>query len=194
MIARKLSSIAALVFICLVLLAIKRVLYAPKDVAFLGDSITESWPYPVANLGVFGNTTTQMLNRFYRLIPGHGYRKVVILGGTNDVLLGIDPATTVKNLETMGNLATAQHAEPILCDVPPIDPGSRYFGGKDYGRRVLDLNNRIVRLAAIHHWKLVDYYSPLVGHPSLFSDGVHPKRTGYLMMELAFLRQIHPLS
>jgi acyl-CoA thioesterase I len=164
--------------------------HADPRVAFLGDSLTAQWHYPVVNYGVVGNTTAEMLDRFPRLIPGHGYTKVVILGGTNDVLLKVDPEITIRNLETMADNVTQQKAEPILCEIPPIfhnyDPTDR----SDYGPTVVSLNRRIAQLAATHHWKLVDYYSPIAGHPSLSSDGVHMKSRGYLLMESSLLAKL----
>ncbi|HEY6767724.1 MAG TPA: hypothetical protein VI386_23470 [Candidatus Sulfotelmatobacter sp.] len=32
---------------------------------------------------------------------------------------------------------------------------------------------------------LVDYYTPLVGHPEDFKDGIHPNAAGYVLMEAA---------
>ena len=164
--------------------------HAGRDVAFLGDSITEGWYYPTVNYGVHGNTTAQMLDRFDRSIPGHGYRTVVLLGGTNDVLQGLDPDITIQNLEKLAVETTEQHAEPVLCEIPPIFHSYDPKVTKDFGPQVIDLNSRIVKLAAAHHWKLVDYYTPLAGHPSDSSDGVHMKRKGYLAMERALLHQL----
>lgn len=81
-----------------------RVFKASAEVAFMGDSITEGWAYPRDNFGVYGNTTAQMVARFPAQVPGHHFKRVVILGGTNDVLLGIAPADTVDNLRKMANL------------------------------------------------------------------------------------------
>ncbi len=165
---------------------------AGRSCAFLGDSITEGWYYPTVNLGVHGNTTAQMLSRFPNLIPGRGYKTVVILGGTNDTLLGISPDETVRNLDEIGQLAVGQHAEPVLCEVPPIFHGLRSNDRTDYRPAVVTLNRRISHLASARHWKLVDYYSPLAGHPTFSSDGVHWKRRGYFLMEGALLKQLPP--
>jgi hypothetical protein len=51
----------------------------------MGDSITQSWHLPDHNAGVAGQTTVQMLDRFNVDILGHGFKRVVILGGTNDI-------------------------------------------------------------------------------------------------------------
>jgi lysophospholipase L1-like esterase len=175
---------------CLLLFAGCRLLHAGGNIAFLGDSITEGWHYPMVNLGVHGNTTQQMLDRFDSLIPGHGYGTVVILGGTNDILLGVDPNVTISNLRELGERTIQQHAEPILCEIPPIFHGYDLAGKKDYIPAAVDLNTRIIQLASSHHWKVVDHYTPLAKHPGYLSDGVHMKRRGYLAMEGALLRQL----
>jgi lysophospholipase L1-like esterase len=167
-----------------------RVFNADPRVAFLGDSITQEWVYPVANFGLFGNTTLQMLQRDSTVLSGHNYVKVVILGGTNDVLLGIEPPTTVSNLEKIALAVERSGAEPVLSEIPPIFHSLKVDDAKDYSDDVRRLNGQITRLAAEHHWRLVDYYDPLRYHPHVSSDGVHMKRRGYLLMEIALLRAV----
>jgi lysophospholipase L1-like esterase len=163
---------------------------AGSRIAFLGDSITEGWKYPAVNLGIRGNTTAQMLERFPRQVPGHGYTAVVILGGTNDVLTGVPPETTVHNLETLGEETVEDHAQPVLCEIPPIFHDFNPSDRRNFQPAVEDLNRRIAALAARRGWKLVDYYTPLAGHPEDSSDGVHMKRRGYEAMEQALKSQI----
>jgi acyl-CoA thioesterase I len=165
---------------------------AGSDVAFLGDSITQGWHYPRVNFGIYGNTTAQMLQRAPSSIAGTHYKKVVILGGTNDVLLGIDPSVTTRNLEEIGNVVLASGAQPVLCEIPPIFHNFNHSDKKDYSPQVRALNERISQLAATRKWKLVDYYDPMLGHPGYSSDGVHMKRRGYAVMEIAYLREAFP--
>jgi lysophospholipase L1-like esterase len=177
-----------LLFLCL--LTGCRVFKADPRVAFLGDSITQGWAYPVANFGVMGNTTLQMLQRDSAVLSGHNYAKVVILGGTNDVLRGIEPQITVSNLEKIALAVQRSGAEPVLCEIPPIFHALNVNDTKDYSNDVRQLNRQIVHLAAEHRWRLVDYYDPLRRHPHASSDGVHMKRRGYLLMEIALLRAV----
>jgi lysophospholipase L1-like esterase len=158
----------------------------PHD-AFMGDSLTEGWTLPRVNLGIYGQTTAQMLARFPEQVPGHGYGTVFILGGTNDVLLHIDPQITVANLGRMADLAESAHIEPVLAEIPPI-----YRGGGVYSPAVDTLNQRIIELADARHLKLVNYYGSLVGHPDFESDGVHMKGRGYWMMDIALMRTKNP--
>ena len=161
-----------------------------KRVAFLGDSITQGWRYPAANFGIFGNTTQQMLDRDAAVLAGHDYAKVIILGGTNDALLGIEPEITVRNLEKIALAVQRSGAEPVLCEIPPIFHSFNVDDTKDYSNDVSRLNGQIAQLAAKHRWRLVDYYDPLRYHPRVSSDGVHMKRRGYLLMEIALLRAV----
>jgi acyl-CoA thioesterase-1 len=165
-------------------------IHADPHVAFLGDSITERWHYPRADFGIHGNTTAQMLMRFPKVIPGRNFREVVILGGTNDLLLGIDNQVTIHNLEQIGEAAIRLNVQPVLCKIPPIFHSFNPDDKKDYRTEVMELNRRIALLAQSHGWKLVDYYHPIENHPGYSADGVHMKRRGYLAMEIALLRQL----
>jgi lysophospholipase L1-like esterase len=162
-----------------------RILKADPHIAFFGDSLVESWWYPTANLGRHGDTTARLLARFPAVIPGHGYTTVVILGGSNDVQLGLDPAIPIHNLERLAELSAEQHAEPVLCEIPPIFHSWVPGNTTNYQPQILELNRRIAQLAADHHWKLVDFYTPLAGHPNYSSDGVHMNRSGYVVMTMA---------
>lgn len=165
------------------------IIKASANVAFLGDSLTEGWAYPRTNLGTYGNTTAQMVARFPSEIPGRHYKWVVILGGTNDILLGIQSTSTIDNLRTLGTYTIQAGAKPVLCEIPPIfhsfDPADK----TDYSNKVRVLNLQITQLAVAHKWKLIDYYHPILGHPEYSSDGVHMKRRGYFIMEWTYLRE-----
>ena len=158
----------------------------PHD-AFMGDSLTEAWTLPTVNLGIHGQTTAQMLERFPRQVPRHGYTTVFILGGTNDTLLHVDPRVTIANLGKMVDLAQAAKIEPVLSEIPPI-----YLEDGAYSAAVDVLNAKIIQLAADRNLKLVNYYAALDGHPNLESDGVHMKRRGYMMMDIALMRTKSP--
>ncbi len=188
--ARRVTLPALSLLLSFCLLSGCQVFKGDKRVAFLGDSITQGWAYPAANFGIFGNTTQQMLERDAAVLTGNGYTKVVILGGTNDVLLGIEPEITVSNLEKIALAVQRSGAEPVLCEIPPIFHSLKADDTKDYSNEVRRLNEQIARLAAEHRWRLVDYYDPLRYHPHVSSDGVHMKRRGYLLMEIALLRAV----
>lgn len=155
--------------------------------AFLGDSLTERWSFPRANLGIHGQTSAQILARATVQLPGHDYRRVFILAGTNDILLHVDPAITLANLDALATLAQRNGIEPVFSEAPPI-----YYDNGRFQPAVRTLNAGIVQLAAARHLQLVDYYDALDGHPSGFSDGIHMRRRNYLRMEFALLHTANP--
>ena len=155
----------------------------------MGDSITALWFLPKSNLGISGNTTTQMLDRFSRDISTHEYKAVIILGGTNDVRILSRPiqeevSIASSNIEQMAALAEKQNLTVVLCGIPPI---------RGQNARVETLNTAIAGLAEKHQYKYVDYYTPMVGHPEYFRDGEHPNNQGYFVM-LATLEKVLPLN
>jgi lysophospholipase L1-like esterase len=151
----------------------------------MGDSLTEMWTLPRVNLGKYGQTTTQMLKRFPADIANKNLRSVIILGGTNDVLLSIDPALTITNLSSMADIAISSGIKPVLCEIPPI-----YARQSMLASQVAELNRMIAALAASKNLQLVDFYDPLNGHPAYFSDGIHMRSRAYLIMDWALAQKV----
>ncbi len=146
--------------------------------AFMGDSITQWWPMPLNDRGIAGQTTTQMVGRFESDVLNQGFSRVVILGGTNDTIQGIDPAITLANLTTMAQQAASGGLRPILATIPPLFNSQGYFSAQ-----VFSLNTSIRELAQRNGLLLLDYYAALVQHPEFFRDGIHPNPDGYTAME-----------
>ena len=162
---------------------------ANADIAFMGDSITYGWSLPTTNFGVSGNTTTQMRTRFKFDVLGHGYKAVVILGGTNDMRfltesLDAGVADAIANLQAMAEDAETEKMLVVLCEIPPM---------ADNDDRVVAMNAAIIALAKTNHYRLVDYYTPMAGHSEYFVDGIHPNSYGYFVMQEA-LSKVLPLD
>ncbi|HMG01509.1 MAG TPA: GDSL-type esterase/lipase family protein [Edaphobacter sp.] len=145
---------------------------------FMGDSITQRWPLPDHNQGISGETTAQMLVRFNADVIGYGYKRVVILGGTNDTARNpFDPSDVSHNIDAMSSMAQSAGMEVVLCTIPPV------FGSSLHNERVISANQAIIALATAKGFLLVDYFSSLNGHPEDFVDGIHPNTSGYTVME-----------
>ncbi len=149
---------------------------------FIGASIIQFWPLPVHNAGVAGETSSEVLNRFKAAVLGHGYVRVIILCGTNDVLQNKPNlvAEITANLRAMRQLAADAGMEVVLGELPPATSG-----GVDLSTTVSKVNAAILDLGAEHGDLVVDYFTPLLGHPEYFPDGVHPNPAGYSVMEKA---------
>jgi len=164
--------------------------HANGNIAFMGDSITAYWWLPQSNLGVPGNGTTQMLERFPVEVLGQGYRAVVILGGTNDIrptsdAIEVQVTEATSHIEQMAQMAEKEHLTVVLCAIPPI---------VDEDGRAKAMNDAIKGVAQKYQLRFVDYYTPMVGHPEYFgSDGIHPNQDGYVVMQEA-LAKVLPLE
>ncbi len=163
--------------------------YVAYDV-FMGDSITKAWSLPGVNLGVSGNTTSQMLVRFPSEVPGHGYRVFVLLGGVNDLLRGLSPEEAFANIALMAKAARQAQMTVVLCELTPVYRDDQPILDPD----IRALNTAIEQLVQSDHYLLVDYYDPMYGHPEYFRDGLHPNAQGYAVMDEALLPVLASIS
>lgn len=149
---------------------------------FIGDSITQYWNLPINNQGIAGQYTSDMLARFSTDVLGHGYTRVVILAGTNDIYLAQSPniPQAVANVEAMAQMASSAGMEVVLCTLPANETTESFFIPL-----YAQFNQPIAAYAATHSYPLVDYYAVTIGHPEYYLDGLHPNRTGYAVMEAA---------
>jgi lysophospholipase L1-like esterase len=95
-------------------------------IAMLGDSQTlaANWPRlmkcpNIANFGVGGNTSAQMLERLPAIVSAHP-RFVFIMAGTNDAIESVDPTSTILNLEAIEADLTDHGIEFVVQTPPPL--------------------------------------------------------------------------
>jgi lysophospholipase L1-like esterase len=168
----------------------------PK-VIFLGDSITENWKRGDPSLfgpatldrGISGQTTPQILLRFYQDVVALRPRVVHIMAGTNDISGNTGPtsdAAIVNNIRAMIDIAKTNGIRIVLASITP-SKGFSMRPGFDPSPRIAAVNRDLVRLAAERHITLVDYFPPLANSEgglkdALGNDGLHPNRDGYAIM------------
>jgi lysophospholipase L1-like esterase len=169
-------------------------------IVFIGDSITQGWEESRpeffrgdrVNRGISGQTTAQMLGRFYSDVIALHPAVVHILAGTNDIAGNGGPTTLEaieNNLRSMVELAQAHRIKVVIGTVAP----AARFGWRpeiDPVSSIRDLNIWIRGYARSRGAILVDYYAVLDdGHHALSAgdsgDGVHPSPAGYAKMEAA---------
>lgn len=167
----------------------------------LGDSITigstpphadDSWfeqfactedpPIEYAhNAGINGNTTEQMLARLDQDVLSRDPDTVFVLGGTNDLLRGIDQAETLANLREIVGRSQEAGADVYLGTIPPQEAVP--FAAAPTAR----LNADIVALAEELDVPVLDFHAALVEadgsyRDGLFADLVHPSAAGAQVM------------
>ena len=74
----------------------------------------------VLNRGINGDLTSGMLERFSRDVIDEKPNYAIILGGTNDLGWGFDPAMIAHNLSTMYDAALKKRIVSVACSVPSI--------------------------------------------------------------------------
>ncbi len=167
------------------------------DAVFMGDSITDNWRFgdpslfnaKVLDRGIGGQTTPQMLLRFYPDVIALRPKVVHIMAGTNDVSgnTGAETdETIVQNIRAMIDIAKANRIRVVLA---AITPSKQFIArpGVDPSARIAAVNARLVKLAAEMRVTLVDY-APILADSAggladaLGNDGLHPNRDGYAKM------------
>ena len=174
-------------------------------IVFMGDSITQGWQASRPQFfrgdrvdrGISGQTTSQMLGRFYADVISLHPAVVHILGGTNDIA-GNGGATTLESIEnnirSMVELAQAHRIKVVLGTVLPAARFS-WRPELDPVAAIRNLNLWIKNYARSRGLILVDYYAVLDdGHHALAvsdsADGVHPNPAGYAKMEIALMARL----
>ena len=182
-----------------------------QRVVFYGDSITDAWGrshgrffpgMPWVNRGIGGQTTPQMLVRFYQDVIALRPQAVVILAGINDIA-GNTGAETLSDIENnfraMVVLAQHAHVRVVLSSVLPASHFP-WRPGVDPSGEVVALNQWLKGYAAEQGATYLDYYPALLGSnggmkPEDTLDGIHPNDAGYAVMEpLAHAAVLHALA
>ena len=164
---------------------------------FLGDSITENWHAAdpslftgdFVNRGIGGQTSPQMLLRFYADVLGLHPRVVHIMAGTNDLAGNTGPYSEQQykdNIRAMCDLALANGVRVVLAGIPPTT-GFPWRPALRPGPQIVELNAWLQRYAAQRKMIYVDYAAVLAQpdgamRADLSHDGVHPNRSGYALM------------
>lgn len=167
-----------------------------RQVVFMGDSITQSWPLADAalftngtvNRGISGQTTPQIVLRFMSDVVALGPRVVHIMAGTNDLAGNTGPNNAQdfkNNIVTMVTLAKANGIKVILATIPPTSG----FAWKPDVKPVqlTPLNAWLKEFARKEGLIFVDYHAVLSTpdgalKPGFTFDGVHPNYEGYAAM------------
>lgn len=171
-----------------------------RKVVFMGNSITENWvsrhgqffkDNGYVGRGISGQTTYQMVLRFYEDVVSLHPKAVVINGGTNDIALNNHPYVedrTFQNITIMADIAKKNGIKVILTSVTPCD----HYGWRpevtDVVAKIRSLNARIEAYAKKNKCLYVDYFSAMadangVMRDGLSDEGCHPTVAGYEIME-----------
>jgi lysophospholipase L1-like esterase len=183
--------------------AVKPPAAGEQRVVLMGDSITDNMhntqrfgPFfpgkPYLNRGIGGQTTSQMLLRFYPDVIALQPKAAVIFGGTNDIAGNLGPETleTIENnIAAMADMARANGIKIVLAAVMPVCdlPGKAPMTPSHPAESILSLNRWIKDYAAAHGLVYLDYHTATADdkgflRAELTEDGLHPTIKGYEIM------------
>lgn len=166
-------------------------------VVFMGDSLTELWTAAdpsffsngIVGRGIAGQTTPQMLARFYADVVSLHPRVVHIMGGANDIAGNTGPTTPQdfkNNIMAMVDLARANGIQVVLGNITP-SVGYLWQPSVKPAPRIAELNAWLRAFAAERHIVFADYHAALADQNGAFragltKDGTHTNRLGYEAM------------
>ena len=174
------------------------------EAVFIGDSITANWvredrghpdffkDHNYLGMGYSGKTTGYLKQLFKASVIDKRPRQVVILGGTNDIAQNDGRYVPVEeirdNIATMAEEAAGKGIRVVLCSVTPSKKFSWASSVSHPETTIIELNKLIKALADEKGYAYADYHSALAdadgGLPStLSSDGTHPNKDAYTIME-----------
>lgn len=174
------------------------------DIIFFGDSLTFGYGVPKQNSWVYkltqklslsslnkacnGDTTPSMLSRYYNDVLIHSPSKIVIMGGTNDLLLGKSVASIIDNIELMIKDALDINAE-VIIGIPPIiigemanelfSPSQLYTYAEN---ELLTLKTQLIKLCINYKVKFINFYDLTLNKNDIYLDGLHLTSTGHDLM------------
>lgn len=170
----------------------------PLTVVAFGDSLTQGYGLPardgfvpqlqswlaaagadavVVNAGVSGDTTAGGASRIDWTLTPDVDALIVNLGG-NDMLRGIDPAESKRNLETILIAAQAKKLPVLLVSLrAPGNYGVQFKA--DFDAMYGDLATKYGALLAPNYFiPLIDQSSRLLDPALMQADGIHPNAAG----------------
>lgn len=176
------------------------------EVVFMGNSITEGWvgsnpeffqENNFVGRGIGGQTTPQMLIRMIPDVVDLRPKVVVILAGTNDVA-GNTGYATVKmitdNLKAMAEIAKQNNIKVILSSILPVYDYP-WRSGLEPVKIIAEINTWIKEYAHNNDLVYLNYFDAMANDvkglkEEYSSDGVHPNKEGYHIMEPLVLKAI----
>ncbi len=169
-------------------------------IAALGDSLTygygvrrtAAWPHllaeslqiPVDNFGISGDTTGGMLARFAaQVMPSHPTH-LILMGGGNDLIMGLGPVVAASNLKTIIYQAAQERIRivlglPVLPDphakdhtlLPPSEFPKFVEGREAVRQSMLEFSKNGL-------FQLVDFQTFVEGRDDMYLDGLHLNENG----------------
>lgn len=174
----------------------------------LGDSITygygvekhecfvniikDKYNIEVINKGINGDTTSNMLFRVYEdaiiLKPTH----ILVMGGTNDFLMGYKESTAFENLKCIIDDIKNHEIKPIVgipiktCSTLGKKYWSSFIDYSVVNEKLNSYKTHLIKYCKDNHIPYFNFYDRLesenLDDTFLYLDGIHPNKIGHSIM------------
>lgn len=157
----------------------------------------------VINKGINGDTTFGILSRSYKDIIEEKPDYVIIMAGTNDILMDRPLKSVKDNIKLLINETKEKNIIPVMALQPPIIPelAKIYWDEKvNYEKAILNLSDYIdwvKEYCEAESITIVNFYDCFLNQnniSSLYSDGIHPNAEGHKLMFSATQFTVHFLN
>jgi lysophospholipase L1-like esterase len=147
----------------------------------------------IINKGINGDTTEGMLYRFEMDVISKNPDSVFVMGGSNDLIMNIEPSLVESNITVMCRLAIEKSIEPIIGIPPNVDIGNvredwaNYSDFSKVAKRLAKYRQGLLLYSRNSEIKYLDFYSEIEkraidGIGGLYFDGLHFNEMGHRIM------------
>ena len=175
---------------------------AASEIVFLGDSIAmrENWNVlfgvsNIANFGVGGDTTDNVLARLDQALSGKP-QKLFLIIGINDLLQGKSVEYMVNNYATILEKIKSVSPQTKIYSFSLLPMNTSIWKTQAVDtQKILKANEEIQALTNIGGITFIDLYSKFCGADNIIKrkyswDGLHPNAHGYAIWKEAIFQYI----
>ena len=145
----------------------------------------------IINKGVNGDTTAGILSRSYKDILQLNPSHVILMAGTNDILLNYPIDNIIDNIKFLLKEIKDNNITPILALQPPVidelakTHWDEYINYNKVNEHLFQYIQKIRTFALENNIDIIDFYNTFIklnDIASLYSDGIHPNSKGHKLM------------
>jgi len=161
------------------------------------DALSETVKIEVINSGICGDTTGGMLARFKAMVLDHEPSHVLIMGGTNDMMVGVTIETIKSNILAMTRYARHYGIQAIIgiptaYYVELLSPSNQTEREMALARRIENMRNEIRSFVVEDGLPIIEFGEHLTMDDYL-DDGCHPNEDGHYKMMLSVKSYVETL-
>ena len=160
---------------------------------FIGDSLIEQWAeleikfenFKAINRGISGDTSRQLKKRLKSLVNTHNAEVIVILIGTNDINNEIPIDSIADNIQSTVDALSKMniYIRILICEILPRKELHLVEKIRELNSKIAKSTQGIKNAVIVNTFDLFLDESGYFANDTLFIDGVHLNKSGYILLE-----------